>query len=156
MIAKALSAFAILNLVILTAVTVYLVVARYILNQAAAGPQEFALLCAVQLYMTGALIASARNEHLNVDWLEQQLVFRPARRLHRMAVAVVTLVVGIFFCYWAYKMLAWNLRRPQVTPALGLPLWIPQVSIIVCAVGCTAYAIRDFFVALFLREEISP
>jgi TRAP-type transport system small permease protein len=40
-------------------------------------------------------------------------------------------------------MFLWGIARPQTTPALRLPLWIPQIAIMLAAVGCFAYALRD-------------
>ncbi len=103
--------------------------------------------------MFGALVAASRRKQINIDWLEQRLVSPAAIRLHQAIIALVVIVVTVFFAYWAWQMLAWNMKRPQVTPALGLPLWIFQLSIQACAVGCIGYAIRDFYRALRPSRE---
>ena len=62
-------------------------------------------------------------------------VFDPGRSdsrdWHAAAVAAITLIATVFFIVWAWWMLAWGIQRPQVTPVLGLPLWLPQASILV-------------------------
>ena len=106
------------------------------------GLHELALLFAFQFYMAGSLLASRRGEHLIVDWLQQRLTGR-ARTLNRVLVAAVTIIVAGFLCVWAYRMLAWGVERPQTTPALGIPLLVPQAAIMVAAICSFGYALRD-------------
>jgi TRAP-type C4-dicarboxylate transport system permease small subunit len=40
---------------------------------------------------------------------------------------------------------------------MGIPLWLPQASIMLAAIGCTCYALRDFiqaFAGKIKQEEI--
>ncbi len=142
-IATALDAVALLASALVTGLMVFLVVARYLLGLSVVGLHELILLFAVQLYMAGALIASRRRTHLTVDWLSQRLTKPRSKAWHDGLIAVLTLTITLFFVAWAYWMLAWGIKRPQTTPAMGIPLWVPQLAIIVGAVGCTAYAARD-------------
>ncbi|MFV0243625.1 MAG: TRAP transporter small permease [Qingshengfaniella sp.] len=139
MIEKAIIAFSLLNLVGLLGLTLYLVIARYLLDRSAAGASEVVLICAVQLYMSGSLLASMRGEHLRIN------LFGPteAGRFRAILIAGVMLIVSLFFCWWSYRMLTWGLVRPQVTPSLGLPLWLPQSSIMVCSIGSVIVALKD-------------
>lgn len=146
-IAVALEAIAFLAYVFVVAAMLFLVVARYLLGLSTIGLHELVLLFALQLYMAGSLLASRRGEHLTVDWLQQRLTGR-AQVLNRLMVAAVTIVVAGFFSYWAYRMLAWGMQRPQTTPALGIPLLLPQVAILVAAIGSFGYALRDFVGAI--------
>jgi TRAP-type C4-dicarboxylate transport system permease small subunit len=50
-------------------VLLFLVAARYLFGWSVVGMHELALLAAMWLYMTGALIASRRREHLAVDFV---------------------------------------------------------------------------------------
>jgi TRAP-type C4-dicarboxylate transport system permease small subunit len=146
-IATALDAVAIACSVLVTGLMVFLVIARYLLGLSVVGLHELILLFAVMLYMSGALIASRRGEHLTVDWLAQRLetgdAGPKAQAAHALFVALVTLVVALFFVAWTYWMFAWGMKRPQTTPGLGIPLWAPQLAILAASVGCTAYALRD-------------
>ncbi|MEO1192985.1 MAG: TRAP transporter small permease [Pseudomonadota bacterium] len=139
----ALSAVAIVTSTLVTGLMVFLVVARYLLGLSVVGLHELILLFAIQLYMAGALLASQRGGHLTVDWLSQRL--KPGRpaEWHRLVVAALTLVVTCLFIVWAYWMLSWGLKRPQTTPALGIPLIISQAAIMVGALGSAAFALRD-------------
>ncbi|MFC4351727.1 TRAP transporter small permease [Fodinicurvata halophila] len=142
-IAAALNAVAILCSILVTGLLFLLVLTRYVLGWNFSAAHDLSLLAAMFLYMTGALIASRRKEHLTVDYLPSRLNGEMAKAVHKTVIAVITTVICALFVYWGYEMLAWGLQRPQTTPALRLPLWIPQMSIVIAAIGCFAYAVRD-------------
>lgn len=143
-IASALNALAILASVLVTGLMVFLVIARYVLGLSIVGLHELILLTALQLYMIGAIIASRQREHITVTWLAERFTAPRKQAAHAAVVAAITVVVTIFFMVWTYWMFSWGLQRPQTTPAYGIPLWILQVPILVAAVGCFLYALRDF------------
>ena len=143
MVSAVLNAIAIFASSMVVALMVFLVIARYVLGLSIVGLHELILLFTLQLYMIGALIAARRGSQVTVDWLAQRLAGERAGDWHRFAVALFTLAATIFFVLWAYRMLSWGIERPQRTPTLGLPLWIAQASILVCAAGCVAFALRD-------------
>lgn len=129
--------------ILVVALLFALVLIRYVFGGNFLSGHELSLLFAMLLYMCGAVIASRNSEHLTVDFLQQSLRTERARAIHGIVVAMVTLVVCIFFLVWAYWMFAWGVQRPQTTPVLRIPLWIPQLSILIAAVGCFSYALRD-------------
>ncbi len=148
LIATTLDVVAILSSVLVAGLIVFLVIARYVLELSVVGLHEVILLFAVFLYMFGAIIASKKREHLTVDWLQQRLVSERAKAWHDLTIAAITLILTGFFLAWTYWMLDWGLKRPQVTPGLRIPLWIPQLAILAAAVGCNLYALRDLVDAI--------
>ena len=122
---------------------VFLVVARYVLGLSIVGLHELIMGSAMVLYMTGALIASRRGEHLTVDWLSARLAEQRGRQAHRLFVGLVTAVVAAAFCVWSGRMIAWGLERPQLTPAWRIPVWTLQLPIVAAAAGSLLYALRD-------------
>lgn len=147
-IAVVLSAVAIITSVMVVGLMVFLVVARYLLGLSIVGLHELILLFALQLYMVGALIAAQRKTQVTVDWLSQRFAGGGASEWHNAIVAALTLSATVFFIVWAYWMFSWGIQRPQTTPALGLPLWLSQASILVCAIGCAGFALRDLLQAI--------
>jgi TRAP-type C4-dicarboxylate transport system permease small subunit len=147
-IAGVLNAVAIIASLMVVALMVFLVIARYLLGLSIVGLHELILLFTLQLYMVGALIAAHRGTQVTVDWLAQRLAGDRAGEWHKAVIAVVTLIATLFFVVWAYRMLSWGMERPQITPALGLPLSISQASILVCALGCAGFALRDLVQSL--------
>lgn len=126
----------------------FLVVARYVLGLSIVGLHELIMAFAILLYMVGALIASRRGEHLTVDWLSGRLADGRGREAHRLFVATVTAIVAAAFCVWSWRMIAWGLERPQLTPAYRIPVWTLQLPIAVAALGSLGYALRDIVRAL--------
>ena len=64
---------AIIASAMVTGLIFFMVIARYLLEWSLIGADEIALFSAMWLYMTGAIIASRRAEHLVVDFLPQLL-----------------------------------------------------------------------------------
>jgi TRAP-type C4-dicarboxylate transport system permease small subunit len=147
-IAAVLSAIAIIASVMVVGLMVFLVIARYLLGLSIVGLHELILLFTLQLYMVGALIAAQRKTQVTVDWLAQRFAGGGAGEWHSAIVAALTLSATVFFIVWAYWMLSWGIQRPQTTPALGLPLWLSQASILICAIGCAGFALRDLVQAI--------
>ena len=149
-----LSAIAIITSVMVVGLMVFLVIARYLIGLSIVGLHELILLFTLQLYMVGALIAAQRKTQVTVDWLTQRFSGGRASEWHNAMVAAITLSATVFFIVWAYWMLSWGFQRPQTTPALGLPLWLSQASIVFCAFGCAGFALRDLVQAIIeLRRQ---
>jgi TRAP-type C4-dicarboxylate transport system permease small subunit len=143
-----LSAIAIITSVMVVGLMVFLVIARYLLGLSIVGLHELILLFALQLYMVGALIAAQRKTQVTVDWLAQRFAGARAGAWHNVVVAAITLSATGFFIVWGFWMLSWGIERPQTTPTLGLPLWLSQAPILVCALGCAGFALRDLLRAI--------
>ncbi|MFV0472629.1 MAG: TRAP transporter small permease [Pikeienuella sp.] len=142
-VAIALDAVAVVATAAMLGLMIFLVAARYLLGLPVVGLHELIMLAAMALYMTGAVIASRVGEHLTVDWIAGYIRSPRLRALHEMLIAALTMVVTGFFILWAYRMFAWGIQRPQVTPAYQIPLWIPQSAIGLAAIACFGYGLRD-------------
>lgn len=142
-IARTLDMLAVIASVAVTGLMVFLVVARYLLGLSVVGLHELIMLAAVALYMIGAIIASRKRDHLTVDWVAGNITQPRKKAAHDLLIAVLTVIITIFFIVWAYHMFTWGMKRPQVTPAYQIPLWVPQLAIGVAAVGCFCYGLRD-------------
>lgn len=140
---RVLKAVAIISSMAIIFLILFLVVARYLLGWSVVGVMDLVLVSSMWLYMSGAMIASRQNEHLVVDFLYQQLGSERAKAWHQLAIGLASFVVCGFFVLWAWKMMAWGMRLPQSTPALSIPLLVPQTAIMVAAVICMLYALRD-------------
>ena len=146
-IARVLDAAALIASLIVVGLMVFLVVARYVFGWSIIGLLEVIMMFGMWVYMLGALIASRRNEHLAVDFFAQKIADERARAGHRLVVGCVTFAAAAFFTLLAWRMLKWGFDHPQTTPGLGIPLWIPQLAILVAAIGSGLYALRDVVLA---------
>ena len=131
----------------ITGLILFLVLARYVLGWSVVGVLELATLSAIWLYMCGAVVAARNREHLVVDFLSLSLKNPRHKALHDLGVALIMVVLSLFFVSLANDMVAWSMRRPQTTPALSLPLIIPQSAVVLAAILCAVYALRDVVVA---------
>ncbi|WP_051371981.1 TRAP transporter small permease [Leisingera aquimarina] len=121
---------------------ILLLVASRMFGWSVVGMLELATISAMWLYMAGAIIAMRNREHLVVDFLTQSLSPK-LQVIHEAVTSVIVLAIGFFFIFLASGMLEFATRRPQTTPALSLPLLIPQSAIVTAAVFTTIYALRD-------------
>ena len=143
----------ILNLIVIvtslaiTGLILFLILARFVLGWSVVGVLELATLSAMWLYMCGAVVAARNHEHLVVDFLALSLKNPKSKALHTFVVSVIMVVLSLFFLSLANDMVAWSMKRPQTTAALSIPLIVPQSAIILAAILCAVYAVRDAIVA---------
>ncbi|MCG2580472.1 MAG: TRAP transporter small permease [Marinobacter sp.] len=121
----------------------FLILSRYVFGWSIVGVLELVMVFGIWLYMLGAITASRKRDHLVIDLLALSLRSERTRSFHKILISLITGVISLFFIYWSYKMLMWGLKRPQVTPALSIPVWIPQSAIMLAAVASFLYALRD-------------
>ncbi|MCB1917686.1 MAG: TRAP transporter small permease [Rhodocyclaceae bacterium] len=138
-----LDAAALVSSLLVVGLMLFLVLGRYLFGWSIVGLLEVIMMFGMWLYMLGALIASRRREHLVVDFFEQKVGDEFLRSLLKLVVGLVTAGATLFFAMLAWRMLNWGLDHPQTTPGIGIPLWIPQSAILVAAIGCAGYALRD-------------
>lgn len=124
------------------------IIARYFFSHAFRGLPEIYLLLVMWLYMLGAGLASANNSHLRIGILDHLIRSPRGRRLQKIVVTGLTLVITLYFIWWAIGLILWAFERPQTTPILLLPWLTSQASILVASLLVTAYALRDFIAAL--------
>lgn len=139
-----LEAAAFVSSLLVVGLMLFLVLARYVFGWSVVGLLELIMLFGMWLYMLGGLIASRRNEHLKVDFVELKITDERMKLFHKALISFITLAICIFFVVLSYRMLAWGMRRPQSSPGMGIPLWLPQASIMLTAIGCTCCSLRDF------------
>ncbi|MEX6504624.1 TRAP transporter small permease [Pseudomonas zhanjiangensis] len=126
----------------------FLVLARYVFGWSVVGLLELIMLFGMWLYMLGGTIACRRNEHLKVDFIELKITDQRLKLMHKALISLISFLICLFFVVLAYRMLSWGIRRPQSTPGMGIPLWLPQASIMLAAVGCSCYSLRDLIASL--------
>lgn len=150
--AGVLDTLAAVAMAVVVALMVFLIFARFA-NISVVGIFEIIGLFALASYMFGAVTASRRHQHLVVDWLNEKLTDPRKRAIQQLVVASLTVLATGLFAYWTFRMLAWGVKRPQFTPSFGIPIWVPQLSLVVGSVGCMIYALRDTVNSLILLRN---
>jgi len=143
--AKTLERIAIFCNATLVGLVLFMVVARYIFEWSIIGLDELASISAMWLYMTGAVIAGRRSEHLVVDFLPRKMTSPALKKIYNRLIALVMSGASVFFIYLAWRMVEFAGKYPQTTPGLNIPEIIPQIGIVVASIGSFIYAARDLF-----------
>lgn len=142
-IGQLLVAVAIGSYTVLTTMIFFMVIARYVFQWSIIGPDEIALIAAMWLYMSGAMIASRTNDHIVVDFLPEMLKGTRWQEPHRIATGALILVACGFFLHIGWELFSVSLQRPQRTPGLRLSqLWATS-ALMVASVGCFAYTLKS-------------
>jgi TRAP-type C4-dicarboxylate transport system permease small subunit len=119
------------------------VAARYFFNQSFAEASELTLILAMWLYMLGAVIASDHNTHLRVEIFGLLFKGKKTAAVHRVMIAVINLAIVLFFIRWAYDLVDWAVRRPQMSPVLNVPWIVSQSSILLASLLIGVFCIRE-------------
>ncbi len=126
----------------------YGVITRALLDQPVFGLEEIVLMCAMWLYMLGAVLASRERSHLTADFIQVICKKTSIINFFHLLATTISLVMAIIFSLWAYDLLDWAIRKGQSTTVFHLPWYISQSSLFVASVLFIFYLIRDFFVDL--------
>lgn len=149
---KVLESLIVICSVCIVGLMVLLVASRFI-GMSLMGILEIVMVFAIWLYMLGAVLASKNNTHLEVDLLALSLKGTKGLAYHKIYVSLVTVVVTSLFAFLAYKMIVWGMNLPQSTPALSIPLTLPSAAILVAALACLAFALRDLYFSIISRTR---
>jgi|AntDeeMinimDraft_4_1070355.scaffolds.fasta_scaffold06041_2 TRAP-type C4-dicarboxylate transport system permease small subunit len=144
---RLMSVFLFVSTLAMVCVITFLILSRYVFGWSVVGLLELSTLCALWLYMIGAVVASRNREHITVDFMAQSMGSPRLSAAHDLAVSVIIFMFGLFFLSLSWDMIEWAMRRPQVTPGLGIPLFAGEAAIVTAAVLGMAYTLRDIFKA---------
>lgn len=100
---------------------------RYVFNYSIASSTEIATLSQIWMVLVGAGIAARQNVHARIDALVN-LFPLPVRRLVTTAASILGLVFLFSIVVGAIPMIRQG--QFQTTPALGLPMWIPYLGLV--------------------------
>ena len=84
-----LEAAAFVSSLLVVGLMLFLVLARYVFGWSVVGLLELIMMFGMWLYMLGGLIASRRNEHLVVDFVELQINDQRIKLLHKALVSFI-------------------------------------------------------------------
>lgn len=132
---------------IIVCLITFLILSRYVFGWSVVGLLELSTLSALWLYMVGAVVASRNREQITVDFMAQAMKSPRLAALHDLAISVILFLLGLFFLSLCWDMVEWAMRRPQVTPGLGIPLFAGQAALVTAAVLGMAYTLRDIIKA---------
>ena len=122
------------------------VISRSILDTPVFGLEEIVLISAMWLYLLGAVLAAKDRTHLTADFIS--VIFKKPKFIAAMSVlaTTVSLVMALYFSSWSYELLAWSIKKSQITPVFKLPWYISQSSFFVGSIFLVFYLFRDFVI----------
>jgi len=132
------------------------VITRYVLEIPVMGLEESLLYPTMWLYLLGAVNASRENTHIRANVLEIFLSTRRAHTLLAIIGEVISLVVGCWLTYWAWRFTKYSLRVWKESPTLYIPTFYVDVALItglVLMMLYTAYHLLGHIRELFADEE---
>ncbi|WP_370278953.1 TRAP transporter small permease [Pontibacterium sp.] len=132
------------------------VITRYVLEVPVMGLEESLLYPTMWLYLLGAVNASRENTHIRANVLEIFLSTRRAHTLLAIIGEVISLVVGCWLTYWAWRFTKYSLRVWKESPTLYIPTFYVDVALItglVLMMLYTAYHLLGHIRELFADEE---
>lgn len=128
-----------LSLVAAVTLTITAVLLRYLFDYVIFWSEEASLYLIILSTFVGAVIALRHNDHVGVELLSLVVKGRGKRVVAAVAGAVL-LVYAAVFGVVGWVMVTGPVASSYTTPALGLPLWLVQLSL---AVGLTLLLIRS-------------
>lgn len=115
------------------------VITRYVLEIPVMGLEESLLYPTLWLYMLGAVNASRENTHIRANVLE---IFLKTPRQHvvlAIVAEVVSLVVGCWLTYWAWRFTKYSWRVWKESPTLYIPTFYVDVALVIGMVLMMVY-----------------
>lgn len=140
-----------LTIVVLITVAIFL---RYVLKTDLYGLEEIEITLAMWIYFAGAVYGSYEGSHITADILSTVIKNEKVLWILRIAIAAISLAVGIFFCMWAFKYWDLVLRIGGHTPGLKIPLPLQRFPLVLGFVLMTVYNIYHLVCAIINREPV--
>lgn len=140
----------------LVAIVLWGVFTRFVLAAPSWWSEEAARLLLIWLTMLGAAVASARREHLGVDYFANRL--DPAgRRLLAVAAELATIAFAVaVLVYGGWVLVLETLRAEQVTAALGIKMGYVYLAVPIGGVCIVLFSALHVIELIGGDEEASP
>ena len=145
---------AVIALVVMFGLVFLNVIMRYIFGSGFAWSEEGARYALMAVIILGVLEVTHYRDHFSVDLLTNA-VPKPVLRIMRVIESICMIAVMCVLCQgsWQMTLLNWE----NVTPAMGMPSWIPYGLMLASSVVSLFYLIghllEDLGIPLFTNQE---
>ena len=129
------------------------VMLRYVFESPLFGIEELIVVIAMWLYFIGASLGAYDRTHIKADVIHVWVKSARGMAIIHTINSVITVTLSAIMAVWCYDYFIFGIEMGGATPALRLPLVIPQSAVFVGAILMTIY----FFVELVdnFRNAIS-
>lgn len=117
---------------------------RYFFMMPLMGVEELACLCGFWLYFTGAANGARERSHIKADLLNVFIKNERVLNTVKTFVSLILVALAAIFVQWTANYFTWSLRKPELSPALSIPMVYAQVSLLVNAVLMLFYFFIEF------------
>ena len=142
-----------ISMIALTGIVVMQVLARYFLHISIGGVEELPVYLMLISVWIAAVFVARTDGHVKIELLD---MFVKNPRIVAIVNVILCGISGLALLYFSYLCLLYLLRLQKfgdVTPGLGIPIWILVLFIVVsCAMMALYYAINFVKKLLQIRE----
>ena len=112
---------------------------RFVLNNAATWTEEFLRYALIWLTMLGVPYAYGKNQHIAIEFITNTYSEK-AKIINQIAIEVIVLFISLFVMIIGGFMVTVN-AAGQTSPALGMPMQIYYLGVLVCGILMILYTI---------------
>ncbi|OPX55528.1 TRAP-type C4-dicarboxylate transport system, small permease component [Oceanospirillum multiglobuliferum] len=105
------------------------VLTRYVFEMPVMGLEEAALVPTIWLYILGSVNASREDTQIRANVLEIFLSTDKARLILHIISEVISVVISLWLCWWAWKYFSYALRVGKESPTLYIPTFIYESAL---------------------------
>ena len=124
------------------------VILRYGFKADLYGIEEIVIIAAFWLYFIGASLGSYDKSHIKADILDIYIKNEKIKGALNIVTSLITVIVVVVFSYWAMGLFMWGLEMKGKSPGWGIPLIIPQSSILI------GFILMSFYFVVYLSDDI--
>lgn len=112
---------------------------RYVFKTDLYGIDEFIVISAFTLYMSGSVYGAHRGSHITADMLSQYIKNKKLNASLVVFSSFLTVAFSAAFTWLGAKMFIWQIMKQGKTQIWRIPLYIPQGIIFLCLALMTLY-----------------
>jgi TRAP-type C4-dicarboxylate transport system permease small subunit len=129
------------------------VMLRYVFESPLFGIEELIVFIAMWLYFIGAALGAHDRSHIKADVIHVWVKSARGMAIIHTINSVITVTLSAIMASWCYDYFLFGIQKGGQSPALRIPLVLPQSAVFVGAILMTLY----FFVELVdnFRNAIS-
>ncbi len=141
---KAENAIMVVSTIILVTLVLTQVALRYIFKLPLMGVEELATMTGFWMYMMGAASGSRERNHIKADLLHSLIKNRRVYSAVQTFVSLATVILACVMTHWCWNYIAWSLKSKELSPALMIPMYYAQMSLLVSAALMAFYFFIEF------------
>ncbi|WP_273227686.1 TRAP transporter small permease [Geosporobacter ferrireducens] len=136
---KAIRTFAGIAMVLLTAVIIIQILARYVFKVSIGGIEETPIFLMMISVWLSAIIVAREDGHVKIDLIDLMIKNKKILYILKTVLRCLTTVVLGIYAKFALDYLISSMRLGDTTPGLGIPVWMMHSFVFISAFFMTLY-----------------